>query len=135
MPYEMDMSTEKPPQSLLKEGLRDMVVKAVRNQKSKAGNNMFVFTLQDVETRQEIEVYLVAEPGKRWMLKSLLTACRIVPDITDKFIWEDSDVLEKKITCEVVTVEEEWINRDGVTVKTPKSKINAFMVNDSDVWK
>jgi hypothetical protein len=43
--------------------------------------------------------------------------------------------LEKKITCQVVTVEEEWINRDGVTVKTPKSKINAFMVNDSDVWK
>jgi hypothetical protein len=134
MAYTMEMQGERPPQVLFKEGWREVLIKAIREQKSKAGNDMFVVCIQDKETKDEIEVYMVATQGKRWMLKTFLTACGIKAAADGVFIWDFKDVLEKTIQAKIKHEEEEWINREGQTVKTLKSRVTEFKYSEVVGW-
>lgn len=126
MGYSMNMNEERPPQVLLKEGYREFTIVAAREQKSKAGNEMFVATFKDIETQDQIDVYLVATPGKRWVLKTLLNGLGIKKDESGAYNFELSDLVGKNVQGLVKNQNEEWINREGNTVNTLKSKVTEF---------
>ena len=121
-----DMSRERPPRPILPEGWRKFVIINVEETQSQAGNDMFIVSCQDKETEGILSVYCVATQGKRWLLKSLLTAAGIEGGKDGIYEWNTSDLMEIEVMGKVKTEDEEWINREGETVTTPKSKIVDF---------
>lgn len=121
--YKHDMSGESERKKLLPEGWREFRIMDCVEQTSKAGNEMFKFIFRDIETQQDEDVYAVALKGKRWFLKQILAACKIEAAQDGIYEWDTNDVLDADVTGLVSHVEEEWINREGVTVKTKKHKI------------
>jgi hypothetical protein len=124
----MNMTGEQEKKKLLPEGWREFRIMDCVEQISKQGNEMFKFILRDIETQQDDEVYAIAVQGKRWFLKQILTACGIAAGQDGIYEWDIPDVLDKVITGYVSHQEEEWINREGTTVKTTKHKITEVSV-------
>lgn len=125
--YQDDMSAEKRPPTLLPEGERRLIITEMIEQTSKKGNRMFMTTVEDVGTKKSMTVYLVAEPKKRWLLKSLLSACEIPAGQDGIYDWSITDVIGKTVIGMVEHYEEEWTNRDNETVKTKKANITEFI--------
>lgn len=120
----MDMSKESERHEFeLPEGWREFVISDCREDMSKAGNVMFVFTLIDKETEQAGDVFAIATEGKRWFLKQILTACGVAAGADGVYEWEIEDTLNKTIMGKVVNVPETFINRKGEEITTTKSKI------------
>jgi len=114
------------------EGQREVLVLEMIEGKSKTSNNrMFTVTLQDVETKAEMLAWLVAEPKKRWMLKSLLSAIGIEAGQDGVYEWSVEDVIGKQAIAIVGHVQEPWINRDGVEVTSTKAKISEFIPSNN----
>jgi hypothetical protein len=130
--YQMDMNGEKKPKikKLLPEGWRQFDIIGCRQETSKKGNEMFVFTLQDVETKYEDEVYAVSTPGKRWFLKSILASCDCVGASDGVYDWSEEDVLNKRVSGLVEHEPNDWINRDGETVHGKQHKITDIHKNE-----
>ena len=126
MSYKHDMKSEKPPKQVLPEGWRNFKIADVQETVSKAGNEMFIVSLADEETGGNIEVYCVATPGKRWMLKSLLTAAGVKAGEDGVYDWEIDQVIDKVVSGKVKNEDEEWIDREGEKRVTTKSKIEEF---------
>jgi DNA-binding PadR family transcriptional regulator len=120
----MDFSEEKEPtrRVLLDEGWREFKILSVEDTTSKAGNHMFIFTVLDIETDSEDKIYAVAEKGKRWFLKSLLSAVGI-KDNEGEFTWDIPDVVDQKFQGEVRHEDNEWVNREGETIKSKQHRI------------
>lgn len=125
--FKDDMSEEKKPSKLLPAGDRRVRIAAMVQKVSKAGNNMFVATLFDEETKNEMDVFLVAEKGKRWFLKMLLSAVGIEPDDKGVFEWDTDDVVGKEVIAKVEHYTEPWINREGNEVHVNKAKVTEFL--------
>ena len=123
MSYRDDMSREKERKQPLPAGWRKFEIAKCMEEISKQGNEMLLITLIDEETHQEEKVYAVRTPGKRWFLKSILTACGIEAGKDGVYEWDISDILDKKVEGLVEHIEESWINREGATIKTTKGKI------------
>jgi len=121
---ELDMSAEKAPsrKKLLQEGTREFEILSAREQKSKSGNNMIVFNIKDIQTGYTEDIYAVAEPKKRWFLKQILEAVGC-PAVDGIYKVELPDLIGKKFAGTVEHEENEYINRDGVTVKGKQHKI------------
>ena len=119
-PYNMPMDDEKEPKirQLLPEGIRQMTISECEESESKAGNQMFIIGFKDDETGYITDVYAVAEKGKRWFLKQVLAAGGANCES-----WDIPDILEKRVSCKVMHEDNEWINREGDTVKTKQHKI------------
>jgi hypothetical protein len=123
MGYRYDMSKEKDKGVLLPEGWRRFKVTACEEKVSKSGNDMFVLTFMDCETRQSEEVYAIATQGKRWFLKSILSACGIEAAQDGIYEWDIPDILDQYVQGRVEHFEEEWIDRSGKSRTTKKGKI------------
>lgn len=125
MSYEMDMSQEKKPniKRLLPEGRRDFEIVGCEEKTSKSGNIMFVFECKDIETGYIDTWYAVAEQGKRWFLKSILSACGCEAGKDGVYEWDISDVIGKNISGLVIHEDNEYINREGEKVKRKQHKI------------
>ena len=121
--FQHDMTGESEKKKLLPDGWREFKIMDGEEQTSKAGNPMFKFIFRDLETQQDEEVYAVAVKGKRWFLKQVLASCGIKEDKDGVFEWDIDDLLDKDVMGLVTHVEEEWINREGNTVKSTKHKI------------
>lgn len=136
MTYSMDMSQEKTPttRKLLPEGEREFQVSFIEEQVSKSGNKMFKVGLTDKETGYLTDVYLVAEPGKRWALKQLLTACGCEAGQDGVYNWDTHDVIDKHISATVEHEDNEFINRNGETIKTKQHRIVNFDVSKETEW-
>lgn len=133
----MNMSEEKAPlrKQLLEEGWRKFIVTGCEPSIAKSGNNMFVFKLTDDKTKYEDTVYLVAEPKKRWMLKSLLSVCGIKAAEDGIYNWDIPDVIGKEVGGLVEHEDNDYINRDGQKVTKKQHKIVEFRpVNDVISW-
>lgn len=126
MAYEMDMGQEKEPvrNDKFEDGRHEFIVLGMEARVSKSGNDMFVTTLK--KDSKKIDVYLVATPGKRWMLKSLLDCVGIKKNEQGKYLWDVTDVINKRVIGIIENIEEEFINRNGENQKTTKSKIVGF---------
>ena len=128
--YKDNLSGEKKPFSLMPEGHRQVIVTEMIEGKSKSGNNMFTVTLEDIKTKSEMLVWLVSEPKKRWMLKSLLSAVEIPAGADGVYDWSKSDVIGKQVTAIVEHYTEPWINREGKEVTSTKAKVTEFIQAD-----
>jgi len=121
--YKHNMSGESQKKKLLPEGWRTFKIIDGEETTSKAGNPMFKFIFRDLDTQQDEEVYAIVVEGKRWFLKQILCACQIKESEDGVFEWGLDDVVDREIMGLVTHVEEEWINREGVTIKSTKHKI------------
>lgn len=128
MPYSDDLSKEKAPtrKTLLPEGWRPFTIKSGEDKESKAGNKMFVFRIEDNETSNQEDIYIVRTEGKRWLLKQMLMAIGVVPDADGKFTYEMSDFIGKEVVGKVIHEDNEWVNREGQTIKSKQHKIVEF---------
>lgn len=128
MGYSMDMSQEKPVsrKRLLPEGWRQLDITNVIPEVSKSGNDMFIFTMKDVETGYEDRVYAISTQGKRWMLKLILSACGVNAGNDGVYNWDFPEVMNKRIEGLFEHEDNEFINRNGETVKTKQHKIVDF---------
>jgi len=123
MRYSMDMSKEQKKKPLLPEGWRPFKIVGCEESMSKAGNEMFIFTFMDIETKQEAEIYAVSVPKKRWFLKAILAACGVDAAEDGVYNWDIPDVMEKAVSGYVEHEDKEWVNRNNETVVSKKSKI------------
>lgn len=136
MDFSMDMNNEKAPSTrkLLPEGKREFQIVSVEERTSKSGNKMFVVGLSDKETKYVTDVYLVAEQGKRWALKQLLTACGCEAGQDGVYNWGIRDILDKHISADVEHEDNEFINRQGEKVTTKQHRIVNFNVSHETGW-
>ncbi len=125
MSYSMNMSQEKAPKrkKLLPEGWHDFTITNCREETSKKGNLMFVFTMRHDATGYEDDVYAVATEGKRWFLKMILAACDCASSADGTYEWDIPDVLNKRVHGLVEHEDNEYINREGETVKGKQHRI------------
>ena len=130
--YKHDMKDEKRPAQLLPEGARLVRVTEMIFGKSKKDLDMFTTTIEDVKTHKSMVCWLVAEPKKRWMLKSLLTACEIPAGQDGVYDWDVKDVIGKSVIAMIEHKEEPWINREGEEVKTMKANVTEFIQPEHD---
>lgn len=130
MPYSDDMSQERKPSTLFPSGQRAIRVLEMMETKSKAGNKMFQTVIEDIKTKATMTCFLVAEPKKRWMLKSLLQACQLPAGENGVYNWDVVDVIGKSVIASVQHKPEEWINREGVTVTTDKANVTEFIAGE-----
>lgn len=133
MPYSDDMSQERKPSTLFPAGIRLVRVLEMMETKSKAGNKMFQTVIEDSKTKSTMTCFLVAEPKKRWMLKSLLTACQLPAGEDGVYNWDVSDVIGKSAIANVQHKPEDWINREGQAVTTDKANVTEFICGELDV--
>jgi len=127
MKYSHDMTQEKGPQPLIAEGWHAVEVIGMVEKTSKAGNLMFStnFALADAPD-VTTDAYLVAEQGKRWMLKQLLKACGVEPNGEGVFEWEPDGVIGKTVEARIEHRKETWTDREGTERETTKAKIAEF---------
>lgn len=103
---------------------------------SKQGNQMFVVSVEDTATRTVHDVYCVAEAGKRWVLKSLLTASGLVANDKGVFKWDIPDVVGRCVMGLVDHEPNSYINRAGDKVDAVQHKIIKFrIIEQSDIDK
>lgn len=134
MGYKMNMSEEKKPTTkmLLPEGWRKFKIVGVEERVSKAGNQMFVITAKDEETGYDDTWFAIAEPKKRWFLKSILAACGCKASEDGVYDWDIKDILQKNVLGLSVHEDNEYINREGETVKTKQHKIVDIQETEQD---
>lgn len=129
-----DMSQEKEPKvkKLLDEGKRIFKILEAENSISKSGNEMVVVKVEDQETKYQEKLYLVSVQGKRWLLKKLLTACGVKAGSDGIYELELTDIIDKEFLGEVIHEPNEYINRNGETVKTTQHRIVDFEIVEWD---
>jgi hypothetical protein len=118
---------ETPPKDtrLLPKGMRGFKIVSGEEGVSKAGNSQFIVGLKDEETGIVATVYLLRKPGKRWYLKSLLEAVGVEKQEDDAYNYLP-EIMDKKLTADVIHEPNEYINRDGETITTTQHKLNSF---------
>ena len=123
-----DMSQEKAPsrKKLIPEGWNQMTILSCEPSVSKAGNAMKIVELNYEPMSYTEKIYLVAEQGKRWQLKKLLIACGIEAGKDGIYDWNDEDIVGKKISVLNEPEDNEYINRNGDTVKTKQNRFSDF---------
>jgi len=113
---------------LLNEGEHVAEIKEVRlvsAEESKSGNPYFFWKLKTESGSIDVRTTLIK--GKRWLLKQILLACGIQADEKDpeeKYVFDEKDVMGKKIIINVVNRESSFTGRDGKTVTNTKSEVN-----------
>lgn len=131
--YQDNMSEEKRPPVVLPEGLRLVRVTEMVKGTSKNGNKMFTTTIEDIKTRKSMQVWLVAEPKKRWMLKSLLGAVGLPASADGIYDWSTTDVIGKTVIACVEHYQEPWTNTDGKEIMQTKCKVTEFLIPEEQV--
>ena len=128
-----DMSNEKAPsrKKLLPEGLLSMKIISCEPSVSKAGNQMMIVELQEKDTGYVEKIYLVAEQGKRWQLKKLLTACGIESGKDGVYDWDTEDIVGKEINVLNEPEDNTWINREGNEITTKQNRFTDF---EAQAW-
>lgn len=129
MGYVMDMSGEKKSirNDVLAEGCgKSLRIISCEESISKNGNEQFVFEFQEVSTGKVKTIYAISTQGKRWKLKSILTACGVSAGQDGVYQWEVNDVLSKIILADVVNNEEDFTNRKGEIKVILKTELYNF---------
>lgn len=136
MGYSMNMSDEVAPsrKKLLEEGWRDFVIKSCAPSTSKSGNEMFIMDIMDKKTGYMDKIYPIATPKKRWFLKTILAACGIPASADGVYEWNVSDIVGKEVRGLVEHEPNEYINRNGETVKTMQHKIVEIAPMVEEEW-
>lgn len=136
MGYSMDMKGEKAPKrkKLLPEGWRKFSILDCKESTSKGGNQMFVFTIQDCDTGYEEDIYAVATQGKRWFLKTILSAVGCQAGEDGVYDWEIGQVINKEFMGLVEHEDNEYVNREGETIKGKQHRITEVKAEEVASW-
>jgi len=128
MTYNHNMSDETRPniKRLIPEGWQSFQIESCVEATAKSGNAMFIVGLLKKDMNYVEMIYLVAEKGKRWMLKKLLTACGVEAGQDGVYEWDIDQILNKDIRGLVQHEDSEWINREGETIKKKQNRISDF---------
>ena len=129
---EYNMSEERRPPSILQEGARLVRITEMIFGTSKNGNEMYTVSIEDTKTHKSMQVWLVATPKKRWMLKSLLSACEVPASQDGVYSFETKDIIGKSVIAMIEHVTEPWTNREGVEVMQTKAKVTEFIQPEKD---
>ncbi len=131
-----DMTNEKKPniKQLIPEGWQEFTIESCEPSISKAGNNMMVIGLHYEPTNYTETIFLVTEQGKRWLLKKLLTACGIAAGQDGVYSWDTEEIVGRGIKALVSHEENEYINREGESIKTKQNRITDFDVSETKGW-
>ena len=124
--YDMSSEKEMVDRSLFPEGWRFLRVENVVESKSKVGNNQLVWTVEDMDEKTQDVIYTVAEQGKRWALKNMLFACGVKIEDGEKYTFELAELEGKIIAGLNKHVSNEFINRQGETIKSNQNKFKSF---------
>ena len=84
---------------------------------------MFIMQLRDKETGYIDKIYPIATQGKRWFLKSILTACGVSAGQDGIYSWDIKDVVGKEVNGLVEHEPNSYINREGKTIEEMQHKI------------
>lgn len=125
--YKHDMKEEKRPPSNLPEGKRLVRINELLPDVSKQGNSMYVASIEDVKLGKSMQVWLVAEPKKRWLLKSLLTAVDLKAGEDGVYDWSVTDVIGKLVFAVIEHETQPWVNREGKEIMQTKAKVTEFL--------
>jgi len=118
------------------EGFVDVEVVKMIEGMSKTGNSKYTIDfVSTVNYGDGLQQDLTNIPGKRWLLRQLLEACGIEPEIvvdpeTDKerkiYNWEISDVEGKTVSAKVEHEPNDWIDRNNVEHHDKRAKFVEF---------
>jgi hypothetical protein len=113
------------------EGEHDLEVVKMEEGESKAGNPKYTISFASaIEPQNGIIQDLTNIPGKRWLLRQLIEACGIEPEINEEsrkiYNWEISDIEGKTITANIVHDKTPFVDRNGNEKIVPKTKVVAF---------
>jgi len=123
--YEHDMRGEGG-SILIAPGWNTHLVTNVEQQTSKAGNEMFVITLDHPDSGSVDVVHAITTKGKRWLLKQFLGACGIEEDDKGVYKWVEDDVVGCSVEAYNKPEPNEFTRRDGTVVKEMRNRINGF---------
>lgn len=128
MSYSMNLDNDKikTKKVLLNQGPRIFTIIGGNEAISKKGNNMFVFDMEELETKHVEKVYCILEEGKRWILKQILESVGVIKDQTGNYTWDIESITGKKLLGVVIHEDTEFINRNEETIKTKRHKIIEF---------
>lgn len=119
----MNKETMPKRKKLLPEGWRTFKFLGVKQGTSKSGNPMFIFLIRDEETQYEESVYAIDVEGKRGFLKMILSACGVSENSEGSFDWDESSVAGKSFQGLVEQEDNEYINREGETIRGKQHRI------------
>ena len=131
MGYRHEMKDEQKPRAkdaVFTPGKYTFEVVSVAEAKSKLGNDMFIIELAEEITLGRLTCYAVSTPGKRWMLKHFLAACKVSAAADGVYDWSIEEVIGRKVGVNVLNEWNEFINRNGEAVKNEQSKVEDFFV-------
>ena len=123
--YEYDMDGEGR-SILMEEGWHYFTINNMVEETSKQGNEMFVVSLYCPINESVDTVYMVTAKGKRWLLKSLLKACGIPRDEKGVYKFESNDLIGLAVEGRNQPEPNEYINREGETIKEMRNRIVDF---------
>jgi hypothetical protein len=130
--FEYDMRGEGE-RVLLDEGWHLFLVANMEARQSKSGNEMFVATLDHPDSGASEDVYLITAKGKRWKLKGFLKACGIQEDAQGVYKFEPSDIIGKSVEAYNKPEPNEYVNREGETIKEMCNNLTKFQKTDKKV--
>lgn len=135
MEYIMNMDDEKPTtrKRLLPEGWSKFRINSIQDKVSKSGNEMIIVNITHLKTSYSEDIFLVTVPKKRWLLKKLLESVGITRSDDGNYKWTKDELIGKEFAGLVEHEDNEYINREGVTVKAKQHRINDFDSVDNQI--
>jgi hypothetical protein len=112
------------------EGWHDVEVTKLEEGTSKTGNPKFTLSVVSTANYGDgMNQDLTNIPEKRWLLRQLLEACGIEPEVKEGrkiFNWDIPDVEGKTVSVNIIHDKTPFINREGKETIIPKPKIVGF---------
>ena len=113
------------------EGWYDLEVVTMEEGISQANNPKYTINFASVDDPTNgLQQNLTNIKGKRWLLRQLLEACGIEPEINEErrkiYNWDISDVEGKTVSARIAHDKTPFIDRDGNERIVPKAKIMEF---------
>ena len=125
--FTMDMSKERKPRELFKEGESVVKVLSMEYQTSKNGNPMFKCEIKQEVTGATDTFYFVAEEGKRWLLKSLLDATgQYKIDKDNNYEFNTENIIGSLVFADIYHEEQPYIKPNGEEIKVKQNRIKIF---------
>lgn len=125
--FTMDMSKERKPRELFKEGESVVKILSMEYQTSKNGNPMFKCEIKQEITSAVDIFYFVAEEGKRWLLKSLLDATgQYKKNAENKYEFDTEKVIGSLVLADIYHEEQPYIKPNGEEIKVKQNRIRIF---------
>lgn len=116
---------------LPEEGWHDIEIVTMTEGISKQGNSKFTIDFASaINATEGLRQDITNIQGKRWLLRQLLEACGIVPEINKEgkkiYDFEIEDIEGKTVSAKIIHDKAPFIGRDGNEMVIPRPKIIEF---------